>query len=122
MIYDLCEDYCKPANTVIVTCFCCNDDMENQAIRKLARDVDDCGARTVGVLTKPDLIHLSTEDTWLQIFNNRKYPLTKGYYVVRNRTQAELDGKVRTLGHPLATRPWVTFGQPIVVGAQGDGQ
>jgi len=90
MIYDLCEDYCKPANTVIVTCFCCNDDMENQAIRKLARDMDDSGARTVGVLTKPDLIQPSTEETWIQIFQNKKYPLTKGYFIVRNRTPEEL--------------------------------
>lgn len=90
MIYDLCEDYCKPMNTVIVTCFCCNDDMENQAIRKLARDMDDSGARTVGVLTKPDLIQVGTEETWIQIFQNKKYPLTKGYYICRNRTPEEL--------------------------------
>merc|ERR1719233_2425333 len=87
-------DYCRPENTVIVACFCCNDDMENQAVHRLARDLDESGKRTVGVLTKPDLIQEGSEDTWVSVFRNEKYPLAKGYYVVRNRTQKELEQKV----------------------------
>lgn len=93
MIIELCENYCKPKNTVIIACFCCNDDMENQAVHKLARDVDEYGKRTVGVLTKPDLIQEGTEDLWIRVFQNKKYQLSKGYYVVRNRTQAEMDAE-----------------------------
>jgi len=72
MIIELCENYCKPKNTVIIACFCCNDDMENQAVHKLARDVDEYGKRTVGVLTKPDLIQEGTEDLWIRVFQNKK--------------------------------------------------
>jgi len=93
MITELCETYCQPKNTVIIACFCCNDDMENQAVHKLARDVDEYGKRTVGVLTKPDLIQEGCEDLWIRVFQNKKYQLAKGYYAVRNRTQAELEAE-----------------------------
>jgi len=91
LIQELCENYCKSKNTVIIACFCCNDDMENQAVHKLARDMDVGGMRTVGVLTKPDLIQEGNEELWFRVFQNKKYPLAKGYYVVRCRTQLEMD-------------------------------
>jgi len=93
MIASLCETYCSPANTVIIACYSCNDDMENQAVHKIARDVDELGMRTIGVLTKPDLIVPGTEDSWIRVFQNKKYLLQKGYYCVRNRTQVEMDNE-----------------------------
>jgi hypothetical protein len=36
--------------------YSCKDDINNQAIMDLARDVDAEGKRTLGVLTKPDTI------------------------------------------------------------------
>lgn len=91
LIIELCESYCKSKNTVIIACFCCNDDMENQAVHKLARDMDQRGDRTVGVLTKPDLIQEGNEELWFRVFQNKKYPLAKGYYVIRCRTQLEME-------------------------------
>eukprot|EP00398_MALV-I-01_sp_L67-1_P000706 gene706-764_t len=90
IIRNMCVKYVQPANTIILQCFTCSDDMDNQAVRQLAREVDTDGKRTIAVLTKPDQIQEGEEDDWLRIMENRKFKIAFGYYIVKNRTPKQL--------------------------------
>mmetsp|Transcript_71423 Transcript_71423/g.225682 ORF Transcript_71423/g.225682 Transcript_71423/m.225682 type:complete len:986 (+) Transcript_71423:82-3039(+) len=92
LIEQLCNAYLEKTNTLIAMCCPFNDDMENQAIRMIARKFDPDGKRTVGVLTKADLMQKgSSTDEWLAIMRNDKFKLWHGYFAVRNPPQSELD-------------------------------
>eukprot|EP00398_MALV-I-01_sp_L67-1_P000395 gene395-835_t len=90
IIKEMCVKYVKPANTIILQCFTCSDDMNNQEVRQLAREVDKEGKRTIAVLTKPDLIQQGEQHEWLKIMQNQKFKIDFGYYIVKNRTPQEL--------------------------------
>ena len=58
---------------------------------QLASKVDPSGARTIGVLTKIDLMDRGTNAT--DILNNKKYPLKLGWVGVVNRSQQDIEGR-----------------------------
>ena len=60
----------RKKNTIIIAICCCNDDMENQIVYKLATTIDKEGVRTIGVLTKPDLIEPTSVDKWVEVLQN----------------------------------------------------
>lgn len=51
---------------------------------------DPKGERTIGVLTKPDLVDRGAEEEVLAVLRNERKPLKLGYVLVKNRGQAEL--------------------------------
>ena len=64
----------------------CNADLATTEALQLAAEVDPEGARTVGVLTKPDLMDPGTEHLIGEILEGRVVRLRDhGYFVVRNR-------------------------------------
>ncbi|XP_022620564.1 dynamin-3 isoform X2 [Seriola dumerili] len=82
----ICKDNClvlavTPANT----------DLANSDALKLAKDVDPQGQRTIGVITKLDLMDEGTDAR--EILENRLLPLRRGYIGVVNRSQKDIDGK-----------------------------
>lgn len=54
-------------------------------ILERAQKVDPRGERTIGVLTKPDLIGPGNEDEVLAVLHNVRKPLQLGYVMVKNR-------------------------------------
>mmetsp|Transcript_88217 Transcript_88217/g.274196 ORF Transcript_88217/g.274196 Transcript_88217/m.274196 type:complete len:664 (+) Transcript_88217:81-2072(+) len=97
MIEQLCNAYLEKTNTLVAMCCPFNDDMENQAIRMIARKFDPEGKRTVGVLTKADLMQKgSAQQEWMAIMQNEKFKLRHGYFAVRNPSQSELDQAITT--------------------------
>lgn len=60
-----------------------------QAMIDIAKELDPDRTRTIGVVTKPDLIPARTHDRWLQLMANRRpgYELKLGYWVVMNPGQ-----------------------------------
>ena len=54
---------------------------------KLARSVDPDGLRTIGVLTKIDIMDQGTD--CCDILNNQVVPLRRGYIAVINRSQKD---------------------------------
>mmetsp|Transcript_120884 Transcript_120884/g.386999 ORF Transcript_120884/g.386999 Transcript_120884/m.386999 type:complete len:899 (-) Transcript_120884:51-2747(-) len=91
IVDDLCRTYLQQPNTLIVMCLPCNDDLDNQAVRRIAKEFDDEGLRTVGLLTKADLVPQGTEQKWTNILQAKQNELRLGYFAMRNPTQAELD-------------------------------
>lgn len=67
-----------------------NVDIVNSEALKLARHVDPLGRRTIGVLTKVDLMDHGTNA--LDILAGRVYPLKLGWIGVVNRSQQDIQG------------------------------
>jgi len=66
-----------------------NVDLANSDSLKLARSVDPQGRRTIGVLTKLDLMDAGTNA--LDILTGRVYPLKLGFIGVVNRSQQDIN-------------------------------
>lgn len=67
-----------------------NVDLVNSEALKLARHVDPTGKRTIGVLTKLDLMDHGTNA--MDILSGRVYPLKLGFIGVVNRSQQDIQG------------------------------
>ena len=73
-------------------------DIVNSEALKLARYVDPMGKRTIGVLTKLDLMDHGTNA--IDILSGRVYPLKLGFIGVVNRSQQDIQGN-KSLGDAL---------------------
>lgn len=85
MIYSYIE---KP-NTIILAVHPANTDIATSDALQMARRVDPQGLRTLGVVTKLDLMDAGTNA--LDVLLGRIIPLRRGYVGVVNRSQADLD-------------------------------
>ena len=84
-------NYLVQEQTIILACLACDGDAHGWAdVLGRARKIDPKGARTIGVLTKPDLIAAGAEDDVLSTLQNHRMPLRLGYVMVRCRPPAEL--------------------------------
>lgn len=86
----LLSHYMSQEETVILAVIPSNQDIATVDILERAHRHDPQGERTIGVLTKPDLIDQGAEDEVLVIAKNIRKPLKLGYVMVKNRNQAEL--------------------------------
>ncbi|XP_068035694.1 interferon-induced GTP-binding protein Mx-like [Anomalospiza imberbis] len=83
---------CKETvNLVVVPC---NVDIATTEALKMAQEVDPNGERTIGILTKPDLVDKGTEEAIVKILRNRVIPLKKGYMIVKCRGQQDIHDKL----------------------------
>ncbi|KAF4797756.1 Interferon-induced GTP-binding protein Mx [Turdus rufiventris] len=83
---------CKETvNLVVVPC---NVDIATTEALKMAQEVDPSGERTIGILTKPDLVDRGTEEAIVKILRNRVIPLKKGYMIVKCRGQQDIHNKL----------------------------
>ncbi|KAH9913078.1 dynamin protein dnm1 [Epithele typhae] len=90
-IRGLVLDYITKPNCVILAVSGANVDLANSEALKLARSVDPQGRRTIGVLTKLDLMDAGTNA--LDILTGRVYPLKLGFIGVVNRSQADINNE-----------------------------
>ncbi|EJW04495.1 hypothetical protein EDEG_01288 [Edhazardia aedis USNM 41457] len=85
-------NYIKEKNSLILAISSANVDLANSDSLKLSRMADPKGLRTIGILTKIDLMDNKTH--CLDILQNKKYPLKYGYFGVVSRSQSDLCNKV----------------------------
>jgi hypothetical protein len=86
LVRGMVNSYIKAPRTIILAVIPCNVDAATQEILSLAKAVDPAGERTLGVLTKPDLVkERSAQTSVCNLILGKRLPLTLGYYVVRNR-------------------------------------
>lgn len=91
-IEDLCLKYIIPKTAIIMAVTPANNDLANSDALKLAKRADPHGERTIGVLTKVDLMDEGT--TCLDIIRGQVYPLRLGFVPVVCRSQKDIqDGK-----------------------------
>lgn len=91
VVRDMVLSYINKPNSIIAMTISCKDDMENQAIKTLAAEVDPMGHRTIGVLTKPDTIEAGCHDQYFDVLTGKRFPLRLGYFAVKNPNQKELN-------------------------------
>ena len=80
-ISDLCDKYIQPPN-VILAISAADVDLANSTALRASRRVDPRGERTIGVVTKMDLVEAGRGAS---ILSDRKYPLRLGYVGVISR-------------------------------------
>ena len=90
-IRDMVLKYIQKSNAIILAVTSANTDLANSDGLKLAREVDPEGQRTIGVLTKVDLMDEGTDV--VDILAGRIIPLRLGYVPVVNRGQRDIDNK-----------------------------
>lgn len=88
-IRDMLFRYISKPNAIILAVTAANTDLANSDGLKLAREVDPEGTRTIGVLTKVDLMDQGTDV--VDILAGRVIPLRLGYVPVVNRGQRDID-------------------------------
>lgn len=84
----LISEYIAKPNSIILAVSPANVDLVNSESLKLARQVDPQGKRTIGVLTKLDLMDQGTNA--LDILSGHVYPLKLGFIGVVNRSQQDI--------------------------------
>jgi dynamin 1-like protein len=85
------QDGINILSSVILAVSPANADLANSDSLKLARSVDPQGRRTVGVLTKLDIMDAGTNA--LDILTGRVYPLKLGFIGVVNRSQQDINSE-----------------------------
>ncbi|KAG8757997.1 vacuolar protein sorting-associated protein 1 [Serendipita sp. 396] len=88
-IRDMLMKYISRPSCIILAVTPGNMDLANSDGLKMAREVDPEGSRTIGVLTKIDLMDAGTDV--IDILANRVIPLRLGYVPVVNRGQRDID-------------------------------
>ncbi|KAF0465235.1 Dynamin central region-domain-containing protein [Gigaspora margarita] len=83
-------DYITKPNSIILAVSPANVDLVNSESLKLAKQVDPEGKRTIGVLTKLDLMDAGTNA--LDVLTGRVIPLKLGFIGVVNRSQQDIIG------------------------------
>ncbi|KAL0640036.1 vacuolar protein sorting-associated protein 1 [Maublancomyces gigas] len=90
-IKDMVIKHISKTNSIILAVTPANTDLANSDGLKLAREVDPEGQRTIGVLTKVDLMDEGTDV--VDILAGRVIPLRLGYVPVVNRGQRDIDNR-----------------------------
>ncbi|KAJ5907189.1 Vacuolar protein sorting-associated protein 1 [Penicillium subrubescens] len=90
-IRDMVLKYISKPNAIILAVTSANQDLANSDGLKMAREVDPEGQRTIGVLSKVDLMDEGTDV--VDILAGRIIPLRLGYVPVVNRGQRDIENK-----------------------------
>ena len=85
----MCLSFISNPNAIILAVTAGNQDLANSDALKLAKEADPEGERTIGVLTKLDLMDPGTDAS--ELLQNRVIPLRRGYVGVVNRGQRDID-------------------------------
>lgn len=101
-IREMILNYITRDNCLILAVTPANQDLATSDALKLSKEVDCDGLRTIGVITKLDLMDQGTDAR--DILENKVFPLRRGYIGVVNRSQRDIDGKKDILASLEAER------------------
>ena len=87
---ELLDIYLESERTIILAVIPANQDIATVDILERAAEVDPKSDRTIGVLTKPDMVSPGSEDAVFETVSNRLKPLKLGYVIMKNRSQTEV--------------------------------
>ncbi|XP_030063791.1 dynamin-1 isoform X4 [Microcaecilia unicolor] len=90
-IRDMLLQFVTKDNALILAVSPANSDLANSDALKISKEVDPQGQRTIGVITKLDLMDEGTDAR--EVLENKLLPLRRGYIGVVNRSQKDIDGK-----------------------------
>jgi len=84
-------NYIKDERTIILCVVPANVDLSTSDGIQMAMKIDREGRRTIGVITKIDIMDKGTDAKLM--LENEEIPLKLGYFGVKNRSQADVDAK-----------------------------
>lgn len=90
MVKSMVTAYMENPRSVMLTVIPANVDIATQEILEMAEEADPNGLRTLGVLTKPDLVDKGAEKAVVDLIEGRRHVLALGWSIVRNPGQQEL--------------------------------
>ncbi|KAM3622975.1 uncharacterized protein V6R79_005550 [Siganus canaliculatus] len=90
-IRDMLMQFITKESCLVLAVTPANSDLANSDALKISKEVDPQGLRTIGVITKLDLMDEGTDAR--DILENKLLPLRRGYIGVVNRSQKDIDGK-----------------------------
>ena len=88
----MAKRYVEDPLTIILCVIPANSDIATSDGLKIAKEIDTTGSRTIGVLTKIDIMDPGTDER--KILLNQEIPLKLGYVGVRNRSKQDLINKL----------------------------
>ena len=88
-IHEMILEFISNPNAIILAVTAANTDIANSDALQLAKAADPYGNRTIGVLTKLDLMDPGTDAA--DVLLNRVYPLRRGYIATVNRGQKDIN-------------------------------
>ena len=92
LVLRLVDTYLESSRTSILAVVQANNDIANQGIIQRAQKFDRAGERTVGIITKPDLINKGTEGRIARLAKNKDTTKLKlGYFLLKNPSPEQLD-------------------------------
>ena len=89
---DMARRYVEDPLTIILCVIAANSDIATSDGLMLAKDIDVAGTRTLGVLTKLDIMDAGTDAK--KVLMNEEIPLKLGYVGVKNRSKQDLNNKI----------------------------
>eukprot|EP00177_Eucheuma_denticulatum_P001220 GFKZ01002199.1.p1 GENE.GFKZ01002199.1~~GFKZ01002199.1.p1 ORF type:complete len:531 (+),score=82.76 GFKZ01002199.1:810-2402(+) len=95
-VTQLIQDYVSQDRTIMLVVVPATQDVATIEALEWASRADPQGQRTIGVITKPDLIDDGAENEVAAVLTNKRKPLKLGYVMVKNRSQREVEENVST--------------------------
>ena len=87
LVEDLVRSYMESERSIILAVVNANAEISNQIVTRFTRKVDPHGARTLGIITKPDLSvpGSNREQTFFNLAKNEEISFKLGWHVLKNR-------------------------------------
>ncbi|KAL8941287.1 MAG: hypothetical protein Q9216_002348 [Gyalolechia sp. 2 TL-2023] len=90
LVQSMVNRYMKNPRSAILAVIPCNVDIATQEILEMAETHDPKGLRTLGVLTKPDLVDKGAEQSVIDLVEGKRDKLGLGWSIVRNPGQQQI--------------------------------
>ena len=87
LVASLVRSYMANPRSIILAVVSAKNDYANQIVTTFAREVDPKGLRTLGIINKPDTLHIGSESeaAYLDLARNEDVQFRLGWHVLRNR-------------------------------------
>jgi hypothetical protein len=90
MVKSMVRRYMDNPRSIMLTVVPANVDIATQEILTMAEEADEDGHRTLGVLTKPDLVDDGAEGPVTDLLEGKRHKLALGWCMVKNLGQKQL--------------------------------
>ncbi|KAK0889505.1 hypothetical protein LTR02_015414 [Friedmanniomyces endolithicus] len=91
IVYALVDGYAANPRTIILAVVQAGNDISNQPIVQKSKKFDKAGERTVGIITKPDLINIGAQGRIALLARNEDTTRLKlGFFIVKNPSPSDL--------------------------------
>jgi GTPase SAR1 family protein len=87
LVQSLVKSYMEKSRSIILAVVSAKSDLAMQVVTKMAREIDPKGQRTLGIITKPDLLFSGSdsENAFVKLAKNENIEFRLGWHVLRNR-------------------------------------